>query len=138
MDVTPFTLLDDGESHSLDATVVDDRLRLATKPTLEALGWTQKPEGLCQNDVCVPITNTPDLISERGIDILMLAETLGRPLAVNQNEAVACMGPATQSHGSALQSGIAPDFTLPDLQGRQHSLSGFRGKKVLLIAYASW
>jgi peroxiredoxin len=27
---------------------------------------------------------------------------------------------------------------LPDLSGRMHALSDFRGKKVLLVAYASW
>ena len=32
----------------------------------------------------------------------------------------------------------APDFSLPDLAGRLHTLSDYRGKKVLLIAYASW
>lgn len=29
----------------------------------------------------------------------------------------------------------APDFTLPDAEGRTVSLSGFRGKKVLLVFY---
>ncbi|MBI3853814.1 MAG: redoxin domain-containing protein [Verrucomicrobia bacterium] len=33
---------------------------------------------------------------------------------------------------------MAPDFTLPDLKGKAHSLSDFRGKKVLLITWASW
>ena len=32
----------------------------------------------------------------------------------------------------------APDFTLPDLAGQIHTLSDYRGKKVLLVAYASW
>ena len=32
----------------------------------------------------------------------------------------------------------APDFTLPDLEGRLHSLSEHRGKKVLLVTWASW
>jgi hypothetical protein len=32
-----------------------------------------------------------------------------------------------------------PDFTLPTIDNRtQTSLSGFRGKKVLLIQFASW
>jgi peroxiredoxin len=32
-----------------------------------------------------------------------------------------------------------PDFTLPDIaNGKAVSLSGFRGKKVLLIQFASW
>ena len=32
----------------------------------------------------------------------------------------------------------APDFSLPDLHGRMHTLSAHRGKKALLIVYASW
>ena len=37
----------------------------------------------------------------------------------------------------ALASLIAPDFTLPDLDGRPHTLSAHRGKKVFLVAWAS-
>ncbi|TAJ31410.1 MAG: redoxin domain-containing protein, partial [Reyranella sp.] len=32
----------------------------------------------------------------------------------------------------------APDFTLPDLDGKTHSLAEQRGKKVLLVSWASW
>jgi peroxiredoxin len=32
----------------------------------------------------------------------------------------------------------APDFTLPDMAGKPHSLSDFRGKKVLVVTWASW
>jgi peroxiredoxin len=32
----------------------------------------------------------------------------------------------------------APDFTLPDVSGTPHSLSDYRGKKVLLATWASW
>ena len=32
----------------------------------------------------------------------------------------------------------APDFTLPDAAGRLHRLSEHRGKKVLLVTWASW
>ena len=39
---------------------------------------------------------------------------------------------------SRLRSGEAPDFALPDLSGRMHRLSDYRGKKVLLYAWASW
>ena len=31
-----------------------------------------------------------------------------------------------------------PDFLLPDLQGKLHRLSDHRGKKVLLLHFASW
>ena len=32
----------------------------------------------------------------------------------------------------------APDFELPDLAGHMHRLSDHRGKKVFLLAWASW
>lgn len=32
----------------------------------------------------------------------------------------------------------APDFVLNDLQGKEHKLSGYRGKDVLLIFWATW
>jgi len=32
----------------------------------------------------------------------------------------------------------APDFTLPDIDGKLHSLSDFQGKKVFLVTWASW
>jgi len=32
----------------------------------------------------------------------------------------------------------APDFALPDQDGRTVSLSGFRGKKVILFNFSSW
>ena len=40
--------------------------------------------------------------------------------------------------GSFLESRIAPDFTVPDRKGRPVRLSQFRGKKVLLVTWASW
>ncbi len=43
-------------------------------------------------------------------------------------------GPAYKSwHGKH-----APDFTLSDINGRQHRLSDYRGKNVMLIFWATW
>jgi hypothetical protein len=39
---------------------------------------------------------------------------------------------------AAAQSLQAPDFTLPDLEGRLHALVDYRGKKVFLVSWASW
>ena len=48
------------------------------------------------------------------------------------------LGVSAEERAQALASLEAPDFTLPDLDGRPHSLSEHRGKKVFLVAYASW
>jgi hypothetical protein len=133
-----FTMIENGQTHSIAATMDDSVLRLRAEPVLAALGWTQKPEGLCQGDVCIPIASRPDLISAQGIDLIGLGEVLGRPVAVDTTEAVVSLGAETAGHGAELAGGVAPDFTLPDLTGKEYSLSSFKGKKVLLIAYASW
>jgi len=39
---------------------------------------------------------------------------------------------------AGLSSLDAPNFTLPDMAGKMHSLADFRGKKVLLVTWASW
>jgi hypothetical protein len=132
-----FTMIENGRSHEIAATS-DASLRLETAPVLDALGWTLKPEGLCQGDVCMPIAGRADLITPQGIDLAELADLLGRPIAVDQEESVASLGAETAAHGTQLSTGAAPDFTLPDLTGKEYSLSSFKGKKVLLIAYASW
>jgi len=131
-------MIENGRVHEISGSIDDAVVRLSTGPVLSALGWTQKPEGLCQGDVCIPIANRPDLISARGIDLLGLGEVLGRPIAVDAAEAVVSFGAETDAHGTELAGGVAPDFTLPDLTGKEYSLSSFKGKKVLLIAYASW
>ena len=132
-----FTMIENGRSHEIAATS-DSNPRLETEPVLEALGWTRKTEGRCRGDVCIPIAGRPDLITSEGVDLVGLAEVLGRPIAIDREESVASFGAETAAHGAQLASGIAPDFTLPDRTGKEHSLSSFRGKKVLLIAYASW
>lgn len=44
-----------------------------------------------------------------------------------------------QYFGRSTRTGYeAPDFTLPDLQGRSHRLSDFRGKVVFLNLWATW
>jgi hypothetical protein len=66
------------------------------------------------------------------------AEGAGRPVAVDLDERAAYLGISAAARAKALASLEAPDFTLPDLDGRLHSLSAHRGKKILLVAYASW
>ena len=48
------------------------------------------------------------------------------------------LGEDAGARSAALESLEAPDFALPDLDGRVHTLSEHRGKKVLLATWASW
>ena len=76
--------------------------------------------------------------AREGAEALKRAEAEGRPVAVDPEESAAYLGAPARARAAALASLEAPNFTLPDLDGRLHSLSEHRGKKVLLVAYASW
>jgi hypothetical protein len=133
-----FTLLDETRATTLDATVTADGVRLPPDAVRDALGWELKPQGLCKDATCIPVPPSASLVRDGQIDLATLADLLGRPLALDATERAACLGVAADDRARALGSLDAPPFTLPDLDGRPHALSGFRGKKVLLVAFASW
>ena len=132
-----FTLLDDGRSVEVPARVEGGVVRLSPR-AVEALGWRLEPECLCREGLCVPVPAGARLATAGGIALDALAALLDRPLALDIEERAAWLGTSAADRASALASLEAPDFTLPDLDGRLHRLSEHRGKKVFLIAYASW
>jgi len=93
-------------------------------------GWALKPERACRGERCVPLPRASK------VDARVLAGRLGMPLVRDEATRLWCLGP--ESGGRALASAEAPDFELPNLDGRPFRLGGLRGKKVLLYAWASW
>lgn len=133
-----FGLYDDGALHELDAEVEGGRVRIPAEQVRARLGWKLEPEGLCREAVCIPVRDRESLVHGEALDLERLAVLLGRPLALDAEEGLAVLGESADDRASRLDGLEAPDFSLPDLDGRLHSLSEHRGKKVLLIAYASW
>jgi hypothetical protein len=134
----PFVILDNGRETRVIATLGQDGVMVMPDAIHAALGWEQKPEGFCHGAVCVPVPPGSSVVTRLGIDLAAFARLLHRPVAFDVDEKVALLGVSAEERASALTSLEAPDFTLPDLEGRLHSLSEYRGKKVLLVAYASW
>jgi len=99
-------------------------------------GWEIKPEGACKGDECVLLS--PEVHTEQGLDARVLADRLGMPLVADDDAGIWALGPATQGTGRVLTSAHAPELTLPDADGNPFSLSSLLGKKVLLVAWASW
>jgi len=135
---TSFELIDEGALKALDATLEGERVFIPAAALERATGWSLKPEGLCRDAACVPVRDRAALVGAGGVNLAGFAAALGRPLALDVAEGVAALGTAAPDRGTALASLEAPDFSLPDLSGLRHSLSEHRGKKALLIAYASW
>lgn len=133
-----FTIIDDGRPVEVPARTVGRTVRVSAGALMTALGWELTPEGLCGDGLCVPVPQGSSLVSRDGIDLVEFAAILDRPIALDLVEHAAYLGVSARTRSQAVASLQAPDFALPDLQGRVHALSDHRGKKVLLVAYASW
>ena len=133
-----FTLIDGDRAVPLRASIGGDSVRVAPDVLRDGTGWELKPEGLCQGDRCVPVRDRALLADARGVDLADFARALDRPLALDVAERAAALGTSAAERSARLLTREAPDFSLPDLDGHMHTLSGHRGKKALLIAYASW
>ena len=95
-------------------------------------GWVVKPEGACKGELCVPLPAMQD----GRLDVRVLASRLGMPLVEDEAHGLWCLGP--EAGGRALSSAVAPELTLPDVHAREFRLSTLQGRKVLLVAWASW
>jgi hypothetical protein len=103
-----------------------------------------KPEGACLADLCVPVRQDrdSDLFVTRArqgwFNVTGLARRLEQPFVVDHEHLVWSFGAIPVTRNSFLQSAMAPDFALPNLEGTPVRLSDFRGKKVLIVTWASW
>ncbi len=146
--MTMFTLIDaEAEASApgapapvceIDLRVEGDRLFAESGAFAAATGWSLRDEGFCRGDVCVPVRDRSALVVGGAIDVAAFAALMDRPLAIDAEAHALALGTAATDRAAHLAQGDAPDFALPDLSGQVHRLSDHRGKKVLLVAYASW
>ena len=93
--------------------------------------------------LCLPIlldatTVVPSARLRRRLNFTALADLMNKPWAGDLAHRVWYFGAEAAERGNSLKSLHAPDFELPDLDGKSHRLSDYRGSKVLLLAWASW
>ncbi len=119
--------------------VMLDHGPLVEPPDLEtALGWTLKPEGLCQGDACVIVPDRDALFDGDKVDVTAVASLLDRPSAVDAESGLVAVGAPRDRRRGAVNDMVAPDFVLPDLDGLPVNFSDHRSKKRLLVAFSSW
>jgi len=132
------TIIDGGRAVDVEARVAGDRVLLTPEALREGLGWELHEGTLCNDSMCVPLPAGSSLASGGPLDLAEVAAALDRPLAVDIAERAVYLGASARERADTLRSLLAPDFTLPDLAGRSYTLADQRGKKVLLVAWASW
>ncbi|HEV7864371.1 MAG TPA: redoxin domain-containing protein [Acidimicrobiia bacterium] len=114
----------------------DGEVWLPRSALTSATGWEVRPECVCAGDTCVPMPPGATWWDDEAFNLSAFARHLGLAEAADSGEGVVAFAPAEA--GTLSESVEAPDFTLPDLDGQLHSLSDYRGQKVMLLAWASF
>ena len=134
------TLLTDRGMRAVDARAEGERLWMDGAALEAATGWALKPEGLCREEACIPLPpgRQVEFIQGGRVDAAAVWRHLDNPVLHDDAREIWVLGEGADEREAALASLVAPDFTLPDVSGRAHSLSDYRGTKVFLVSWASW
>ena len=135
------TVLYDSRTVTLDRISPDpqrvaDTLWVRTTDLPRINGFELKPQGACRADLCIPIPKT--MVRGANFNLSAFAQKVGQRVVADPAARVWSFGEIPVVRGSFLESRMAPEIAVPDRQGRTVRLSAFRGKKVLLVTWASW
>jgi hypothetical protein len=120
-----------------------NQLWITTADLKRATRFEVKPQGVCRDELCFPLPKSKQQsflredAGKRFFNLTAFAELVHQPVAHDAALSTWYFGLRSDQR-QGLSSLLAPDFTLPDLHGKPHKLSDFRGKKVLLVTWASW
>jgi hypothetical protein len=132
---TGATVLCGDHAAALDKVrIVNETLWVHSKDLPRINEFEVKPQGACRAGVCIPLSKT--LKDGPWFNLTGFAHKIGEQVVAEQN--VYSFGEIPVLRGAFYNSRIAPDFAVPDRQGKIVHLSDFRGKKTLVITWASW
>lgn len=110
----------------------------------KATKFVVKPQGVCRDELCFPIPKARKtaFLSAQGkttwFNLSEFARLTKQPSAFDAENSTWFFGPRPEEQNQFVSSLMAPNFKLPDANGKMRSLAEFRGKKVLLLTWASW
>jgi AhpC/TSA family len=141
---TRATIIYDDVATQVNATTENPaELWISTADLTRATRFELKPQGVCRDELCFPVpkARAQEFVRKNSgvtsFNLLAFAQLVNQPVAHDDALSMWYFGlRADQRQG--LASLQAPTFTLPDMAGKTHSLADFRGKKVLLVTWASW
>jgi hypothetical protein len=139
---------DDAATDLASAREEAGQLWITTTDLKRATRFEVKPQGVCRDELCFPLPKAKQeafIQKDAGqskssltwFNMTAFAQLVHQPVAHDATLSTWYFGLRADQR-QQLSSLQAPDFTLPDLQGKLHRLSDFRGKKILLVTWASW
>ena len=131
------TVLYDGRAIGLSRVAADADALWIQKTDLPAVnGFELKPQGACREEICIPIPRA--MMRGAQFSLTAFAQRIGQRVVADPAARVWSFGEIPVVRGAFLESRIAPEFSVPDRKGRPVKLSQFRGKKALVVTWASW
>jgi hypothetical protein len=134
---------DDVSTDIASANEEADQLWITTTDLKQATRFEVKPQGVCRDVLCFPLPRKrqSEFLRKEGaktwFNLTAFAGLVHQPVAHDAGSSAWYFGLRSDQR-QGLSSLQAPDFALPDINGKMHSLADFRGKKVLLVTWASW
>ena len=139
--MTTVTMVYEGSIVSAAAEPADEDLWLAPAALHASTGLELTAAGFCRGSICIaipPERRTEFVRGDGDLNLAALARLRGQAVVHDDERRVWAFGAPPEARAANRSSLEAPEFTLPDLDGRLHSLSDARGRKAVLIAWASW
>ena len=112
-----------------------DRLDLTAEEFEQLTGWEIKPEGACQDDVCVPFPRCGG--TPRGGSTSPWSPNGSACRSRDEVHGLWALGPRSGDR-RVLDRARMPELELQDFDGNAFHMASVRGRKVVLIAWASW
>jgi hypothetical protein len=97
-------------------------------------GFELTADGACRGDLCIPLP--AGSIRNSLLNFSAFAAAAGHAVVAEPAERIWSV--SGRSTSGAMTSRLAPDIEVPDRLGRPVHLAGFRGRKALVITWASW
>ena len=137
------TVLFPGGNIEVERNLVQEgHLWLPAKVATKVNGLELKPVGLCALNLCLPLPAdggwTRRIDGTTYLDLTAVANHVDQAWVRDVEREIWSFSTVPALRSSGILSGRAPDFALPDREGRTVKLSDFRGSKVLLLTWASW
>ncbi len=133
---------DETDGATVERAYIDQGSLWVPQGELAAInGFELKPQGLCRGPLCIPVPQgagwSRQVDGKPYFNLSAFSKKIGQAAKADSSESVWSFSLPTKLNGG-LASGMAPDFALPTVDGKIVRLSDFRGKKVLILTWASW